>query len=96
MRELLEETGYRVSSDSIKKLGSVMPNSAILTSVIDVFLAYVIKEQSSPSLSEVDGLIKVPVDKVSFMVSNGQITDSFTLSALALFWSSPERESFKS
>ena len=38
-RELLEETGYRARPEQLKRLGRYQPNSAILASTVDLYLA---------------------------------------------------------
>lgn len=87
LRELLEETGYLIDSVSIEKLGVVKPNSAILASTVNVFLANVSKENKvqEPD-SEVIEVIRIPINEIKAKILSGTITDGFSLSALALFW----------
>ena len=87
LRELLEETGYRIGSVSIEKLGVVKPNSAILASTVNVFLANVSKENKvAEHDSEVLEVIRIPINEIKPKILSGYITDGFSLSALALFW----------
>lgn len=87
LRELLEETGYRIDSVSIEELGVVKPNSAILASTVNVFLANVSKENKvSEHDSEVIEVIRIPINEMRQKILSGFITDGFSLSALALFW----------
>lgn len=87
LRELLEETGYLIGSASIEKLGVVKPNSAILVSSVNVFLARVSKaEQVQRHDSEVIEVIRIPICEIKNKILSGYITDGFSLSALALFW----------
>jgi ADP-ribose pyrophosphatase len=89
LREFHEETGYKIKLQNITKLGEVRPNSAILTSSITVFLASVSDDQNiSTHDSEISELIYIPVKDIHKAISEGLITDGFTLSALAMFWSS--------
>ena len=90
MRELYEETGYLVGSSQLEKLGTVKPNSAILASEVDVYLAQVNEGQRVKGCdSEVNGIISVAKSDIRGMIARGEITDSFTLSAFALLWSKP-------
>lgn len=87
LRELLEETGYRAQPEQLEKLGTVRPNTAILSAAIDVYLARVRADQKvAGSDQEVAGLVRIPVADVRREVANGGISDGMTLSALALYW----------
>ncbi len=86
-RELLEETGFAVDDSLIKKIGKVKPNTAILTSTIDIFLASIkIDTQASDTDNEAEGLIYIAKSKIKDEIRKGNITDGFTLSALAYYW----------
>lgn len=88
IRELYEETGYLIKPSQLEKLGSIKPNSAILASQVDVFFAKVVGNQKVKSHdSEVQGVFEIPKAELKSMITNGVITDSFTLSAFALLWS---------
>lgn len=88
MRELFEETGYLVEPSQVEKLGSVKPNSAILASEVDIYLAQVREEQRVKGCdSEVNGIVNVAKSDIRRLISRGEITDGFTLSAFALLWS---------
>jgi ADP-ribose pyrophosphatase len=87
LRELLEETGYLIDSVNIEKLGIIKPNSAILTSSVNIFLANVSKENKVQEHdSEVIEVIRIPINEIKEKILSGSITDGFSLSALALFW----------
>ncbi|MFS1504802.1 NUDIX hydrolase [Vibrio lentus] len=87
-RELYEETGYQVEPLQLEKLGSVKPNSAILASEVDIYLARVKEGQRVKGCDhEVNGIMSVAKSDVRGMISRGEISDSFTLSAFALLWS---------
>jgi len=88
VRELFEETGYKVNVSDIEKLGVVRPNSAILASKVTVFLAKVAPEQKvSVPDDEVIDLVFIPFHELKKEIAKGNISDGFTLSALALYWS---------
>jgi len=86
IREVKEETGYSIRKENLRKLGAVSPNSAMLTSKIDIFRAEVsgIDEGEVLDIDEVSEVVIVPISELSEWVSSNQITDGFTLSALAL------------
>lgn len=87
-RELKEETGLEVPESQLFELGTMQPNSAILASTVTVFLAKI--EAINPTAEtdgEVHGLVRIPENEITKAISLGRITDGFTLSALAMFWS---------
>lgn len=87
-RELYEETGYQVNEQDLTYLGKVMPNSAILTSSVDVYLARVTSNKKVKECdNEVEGLHVIDKSELKKKVRAGVIQDGFTLSALALLWS---------
>lgn len=88
-RELEEETGFRVDPASLVELGRVRPNSAILASSVSVFFVDVAAAAplSSPD-SEIEGLVVIPEGEIHSALCAGRVSDGFTLSALALYWSS--------
>ncbi|PRM89775.1 hypothetical protein CJ671_05935 [Aliarcobacter cryaerophilus] len=86
IREAYEETGYKINKTNIYKLGSINPNSAILSSTIDIFFAKVsAKDRIKKSDSEVIEIVKIDKNDINQFVINGVIKDSFTLSALYLY-----------
>jgi ADP-ribose pyrophosphatase len=83
-RELLEETGIRVDPKDIIDLGLVHPNSGLLTSVVRIFAVIfdqmpLISYQTNVEISE---FAWIKYEDVLAKVSTGEISDSFTLSAL--------------
>ncbi len=86
LRELKEETGYEASLDSIEFIGAIRPNTAILTSRINVFAALLpkgslpIQERDDESV----GLRWMTMMEIHSAIREGLIEDSFTLSALSL------------
>lgn len=86
LRESLEETGYRINKRNITKLGSVNPNSAILSSEIDIYFANVSKEDKiKDSDSEVIDIVKINKTNIKQLILNGEIKDSFSLTAICLY-----------
>jgi len=86
LREAYEETGYQIQETNIKKLGSVYPNSAILDSQIDIYFAAVSKnEQIKQPDNEIIKIVKIDKDKILSYISNGQIKDSFSISAITFY-----------
>lgn len=90
-RELAEETGYRVDTDQLQRLGRLKPNSAILASTIDLYLAH-IDGSSQPAQrdDEADSIERISLPRLRQMLGAGEIEDSFTLAALALYFNSCE------
>ncbi|MGJ0344873.1 NUDIX hydrolase [Aliarcobacter cryaerophilus] len=86
IREAFEETGYKIKRYNIKKLGSVNPNSAILSSEIDIYFAKVSNNDriKNPD-SEVMGIVKINKNNIKKLILDGEIKDSFSLSALHLY-----------
>lgn len=86
-RELAEETGYLVDESQLSLLGRLKPNSAILASTIDLYLAQV----NSGDLTEQRDDEAVAVERVSLadmrrLLREGEVQDSFTLAALAHYF----------
>lgn len=88
-REMEEETGFRVDESKFIELGTVRPNSAILASSVTAFFVDLtsVLPVSSPD-SEIENIVMVPERDIASAIRSGRITDGFTLSALALYWSS--------
>src|SRR5690606_36162248 len=71
-RELLEETGYQAELDQFEKLGTVRPNSAILSAAIDVYAVQVRAEQKVAGTDqEVEGLVHIAADELRREVAQG-------------------------
>jgi len=86
LRESLEETGYKISKNNITKLGSINPNSAILSSEIDIYFANVTtKDKIKDSDLEVIDIIKINKNNIKQMILKGKIKDAFSLSAISLY-----------
>ena len=86
LRESLEETGYKINKENITKLGSVNPNSAILSSEIDIYFAKVSqRDKIKDSDSEVIDIVKINKNSIKKLILNGEIKDSFSLTAISLY-----------
>ncbi|WP_372862886.1 NUDIX hydrolase [Spongiibacter sp.] len=88
IREVFEETGYQFQQSQLTKLGVLRPNSAILAAAIDVYLIEAeVADQLAAPQEEVEGVIVIPSAKIHQQIAQGRISDGFTLSALAMYWS---------
>lgn len=90
-RELAEETGYQVAPERMEPLGRIRPNSALLASRVDLYLAHI--DESLPALprdDEADEVVRIPLTRLRVMLREGDIEDAFTLSALALYFNRVE------
>ena len=84
-REAFEETGFRVSEKTLNFLGQIRPNSAILTSVVDVYFG--VAEGSPEERQDADEVARVVMcsyDELERKVANGLVTDGFTLAGYLL------------
>jgi len=84
IRELLEETG--LSTQEMIHLGSIFPNSGLLTTEVDVYIAQNVKPSSiRPNIKEAIKSVRFfTFNHVEEMVRQGEIQDSFTLASLYL------------
>ena len=86
LREALEETGYKICKNNIVKIGSINPNSAILASEIDIYFAKVnAQDKVQDSDSEVIDIVKLNKKTFKQYIKNGNIKDSFSISAFSLY-----------
>lgn len=84
-RELHEETG--ITAKELVHLGSIFPNSGILTTNVDVFLAPDLDYSSIPLISEQWAILEMrffAVKELEEMIAHGLIQDAMTLAALTL------------
>lgn len=89
VREVYEETGYRIELDQLQYIGKVKPNSSILQSEVTLFQASLPDTDIADStLDQEEGIQKVKsfsFDEIRFAIERGELTDGFTLSALGCF-----------
>ena len=85
IRELEEE--MNMQAEKLVVLGSIFPNSGLLASEVDIFVAYNVKGISKMGDME-KGMIKdikfFKINQIKEMVCNGIIKDGFTIAAYTL------------
>ncbi len=87
-RELFEETGYKIEISKLRQLGTVQPNSAILSSSLPIFFVEVDKRIKETILdSEVSDIVYIHKRQILNSIASGEITDGITLAALTLYLS---------
>lgn len=87
VRELGEETGYIARPEDLSCLGSTRPNSAILRSCIDIYLARLRPAQQQQATDdEVERLHYFSIAQIPRLMVSGEIQDGFTMAAMALYW----------
>jgi 8-oxo-dGTP pyrophosphatase MutT (NUDIX family) len=80
-REVLEETGYRVTS--IEQLGSVFTSPGFADEVIDLFLARVEPDPANDPEVEIE-LVRMPLTEAVAAVHDGRIKDAKSAVAILL------------
>lgn len=84
-REALEETGFRVPDGGFGLLGRVRPNSAILTSVVDVYFGVAEGNRMERLDSEeVAQVVLCSYEEFDRKVADGCVTDGLTLAGYLL------------
>lgn len=81
-RELLEETGFE--STDLTHLGNIHSNTSLIQSEMAIYHAKNVKFATDQIDGEIDSHLFVTRDELKQMVRNGEITDSHTLSAIAM------------
>jgi ADP-ribose pyrophosphatase len=89
-RELQEETGLLMEPDKLFLLGNVHPDAGVMNSEVAIFTALYDKSfleaERLPHCNEEHlGMHILPIEQVKNLIAQGRITDSFTISAIALF-----------
>ncbi|MEV4260553.1 NUDIX hydrolase [Kribbella sp. NPDC049584] len=83
LTELNEELG--ADPVDLQRLGELNPNSGLLASTVDVFVArYAAAEATPTDTDEIAEVRWIPVTQLFDEIRDGQISDAFTLSALCL------------
>jgi 8-oxo-dGTP pyrophosphatase MutT (NUDIX family) len=88
LRELREETGYRVDPDSVTYLGRLGGDTAALNHIAHVFLVD-IAPNATPSAydeNEIAGHVRVSQEQLKQMVKDNLIVDGYTLAALGMMF----------
>ena len=86
IREVLEETGYQIPPEQITRIGSLTPNSGILSSCVDIYFGKVgDKDKITSPDGEVKRIVMLSDQEIRRHIVAELITDSFTLSAFSLF-----------
>ena len=81
-RELLEETGY--SAPELIEVGKIYPNPSFQTNTMFCFLALNAEKVSEQSLDDGEDIeiCLVPIDKLVYMIKNGEIAHALQLASL--------------
>jgi ADP-ribose pyrophosphatase len=86
-RELYEETGHKFKPEQFLEIGVVRPNSAILSSIIPVYL---IESLDNSKLkehdAEVNSVLYINKSRIYDEISSGRISCGITLSALMIYF----------
>lgn len=86
IREVLEETGYQLSPNQITRIGSITPNSGILSSCVDLYFGKVgDREKVTVPDEEVKGIVMLTELEIKRHILGELITDSFTIGAFSLY-----------
>ncbi|OQC17941.1 MAG: ADP-ribose pyrophosphatase [Firmicutes bacterium ADurb.Bin080] len=86
-REMLEEMGLGFTK--LIKLGSIHPNSGMLSTIADVVLVtglYEYRQTHSDDCEPIDTVQFYSIQEITNMIKSGKITDGFTISAIMLAW----------
>ena len=87
IRELREETGYEITSDSIvEELGSALTNPAFLNNRCHMFLITNVKQSGQQAFDEHENIIVhlAPLEEMDELVQSGKISHSLVLTAF--YW----------
>jgi 8-oxo-dGTP pyrophosphatase MutT (NUDIX family) len=86
IRELREETGYRVANESASYLGKVGGDTATLNHYAHVFLIDLAEgaQQDKYDTDEVDSLRRVTMEELKALIRDNSIVDAHTLAAFAM------------
>ncbi len=85
-RELSEETGYTLSREAARHIGRVVPDSATINGLMDVFEVEIPQDAVQGAFDEQEIELPMRVSEAQFldMVKRGDIVDGITLSSWAL------------
>lgn len=90
IRETAEETGYIIREEDLTVIGKIKPNSSLMQSEIKLFHAEIKNkiDRDEIDIDQDEGIVQAMFfdsKDVFEAVASGDITDSFTLSALACY-----------
>lgn len=86
-QEMVEETGYKIRN--LKRLGKIAPDTGLLGSQACVYLAYLENEEKHEATDTAEAINNMEfytIDEIKHQIAAGEITDGYTLGALALYW----------
>ncbi len=86
VREMVEEMGPAWAGATLKRLGTIHPDSGLLTTEVTVYAAHL---DYAPDTGHVEGItgaaqVWVSASGMPQLIGSGAITDAMTLAALAL------------
>lgn len=81
-RELMEETGY--DANVLEHLGNIHSNTSLIQSAMAIYHAKGIKKVTDKTDGEAESVLFVDKATLKAMVREGKITDSHTLSGIAM------------
>lgn len=86
IRELSEETGYRIGIEQIKYIGKVAPDTATINCSLEVFKVIIPNEvmQGIYDTEEIDIPVRITLEEFKNKVRSGEIIDGITLASWTL------------
>ena len=86
VRELQEETGYKVSDENLVFLGQRNPNSARYANSVYLFLATELSEETEQKLDAAEDIevVKVPLDEFMDMAFSEQLPNASHMPVIVL------------
>lgn len=83
LRELQEETGY--TADNLKHLSSFWTTPGFCTELMHAYLATGLSPSTlTPDEDEDIQVVKIPMDRIPDMISNGEIRDAKSIASLLI------------
>ena len=91
LRELREETGY--TPTRMTEIGSLATSPALLTEIIDLYLAEDLTEgEVSPDEDEFLEIVRIPLSEMVDMILRGEIRDAKTQAAVLKVWAMKQKK----
>lgn len=88
-KELYEEIG--VKPTSLKRLGQVVADSGLSGNKVDIFLANIDAYNLKKSYEGIEEVVLLTRDELEKWIVSGKINDGFSLSAMALLYTSEDK-----